>query len=174
MLRTVLPIVKGFGGGSAAAQSMPNRASSSRRPMRVTVSTRLSRSCRQRDLPQGGAEGAGDMRAPLGPIETGEREAAAESSGDLHVDAERFERPAPRGRELVGAIAHELKARKSGRIEQRSFVARFRGGFVGFMAGLYGDDVARGAAVIPTIPARPVAVNSFRPRARSSPIAPRC
>jgi hypothetical protein len=59
----------------------------------------------QRHLQQGGAEGAGEVRAALAPVETGEREAAAESSGGLDVDAERFERLAPRGRELVGVIA---------------------------------------------------------------------
>lgn len=59
----------------------------------------------QRDLQQGGAEGAGEVRTPLAPIETGERETAAQSSGGLDVDAEGVERLAPRGRELVGAIA---------------------------------------------------------------------
>jgi len=59
----------------------------------------------QRDLQQGGAESAGEMRTALAPVETGEREAAAEPSGGLDIDAERVERFAPRGRELVGVIA---------------------------------------------------------------------
>src|SRR5207244_1904326 len=59
----------------------------------------------QRHLQQGSTEGAGQMRTPLAPVETCEREAAAEPARGLDIDAEGLERFAPRGRELVGGVA---------------------------------------------------------------------
>src|SRR5712691_6891463 len=47
----------------------------------------------QRDFQKSGAERAADMRPALTPVNTGTREAAAQSPGRRDVDSEGFERP---------------------------------------------------------------------------------